>query len=107
MPPAERAAKSPGPLSEINAFKAIDTFLDLGRSGQSRLAAVRELNAAEAPLFLRHLRELVRLGVVGTEVLEVDGEPRQAFVDTAYADPRLRNAPQYRRRPPVHLDMRG
>lgn len=96
-----------GEGSEVEVFRAVDQFLDLGRRSQGRLGAFRALNSGEQALFASHLRDLLRLGIVGTETLEVHGEPRHVFVDTAYADPQLRDASQYRRRPAAQLDLRA
>lgn len=93
--------------SEVAVFKALDDFLDLGSSGQARSARLQQLGRSESSLFFKHLQELVRLGVVGTESLEVHGQTRQSFVETEYADPQLRNAPLQRSRLRSPLDLKG
>ena len=93
--------------SAVQVFEALDQFMDLGQRSGSRLAGFHGLNKDERALFASHLSQLSRLGIVGTETLEVRGLPRQSFVETAYADPELRDAPQYRRRPSAPLDLRG
>jgi len=94
-----------GNSGTVAAFDAIDAFLDLSGPGPAKLQKLHALNPAEQSLFMRHLSELIRFGVVGTETLEVDGQTRHTFAETRYADPTLHGARRQRLRTP--LDLRG
>ena len=95
------------PEDAVTAFGAIDAFLDLSAPPATRFQKLAELNPAEQSLFMRHLSELIRFGVVGFETRDFEGQPRQSFVETTYADPSLRSAPPYRQRLRTPLDLRG
>lgn len=63
------------------------------------------LSAEERDSFLKMLANLLQQGVVGTETLEVNGQPRDTFVSARMADPELAHARPYR--PGTWLDQRG
>jgi hypothetical protein len=103
-PPAPPHEETPNP---VNAFKAIDAFLDLSGPSPVKAQRLQALNPAEQSLFMRHLGELLRFGIVGIETFDFAGQPRQGFAETTYADPALRSAAPHRPRLRTPLDLRA
>ncbi len=86
------------------AFGAISEALDLSSGGRDPVENATALSGEERAIFLKMLARLLQRGVVGTEILHVNGRPRETFVSTRMADPELAHARPYR--PGEHLDRR-
>lgn len=82
----------------FQAIDAVDVVLDLSRGARDLLGVVYGLPKDGLHEFLKLSADLLRQGIAGTETLEVRGEPYKSFVPSRMADPRLRDAPLYRRR---------
>lgn len=88
----EEARPDPGAV-----FDAIDLALDLNHNGPRDLAgAMKKLSAAECEEFLTMLAELLQQGVIGTETLDVNGEPYTCHLPARLGDSRLMHAKPWR-----------
>jgi len=88
-------APASGPADEIKAARAADRFFNLG-SG-SRFSSWDGLSSQERPLFVKMVAELARQGLIGFEVVEIDGRPHKSFITTQIGDPLTSHAPLYDR----------
>lgn len=75
-------------------YDKVDKFLNLGDSDRLDIG---ELNEAERKEFLKMLSALIKKGIVGYEVLDVNGKPEKHFVDTKIGDKRIYGAKLYKR----------
>ena len=82
----------------VKVAGAVDLTLDLTRSSRNVLGAIFGLSTEGLQDFLKITSDLLKAGVVGREVVEVNGQPRETFTDARIADPALRDAPPYRGR---------
>jgi len=76
-------------------YDKVDKFLNLGDSDR---LDVGELNEAERKEFLKMLTALIKKGLVGYEVLDVNGKPEKHFVDNQIGDKRLKGAKLYKKK---------
>lgn len=76
-------------------YDKIDKFLKLGDSDR---LDVGELNEAERKEFLKMLSALIKKGIIGYEVLDVNGKPEKHFVDNQIGDKRLKGAKLYKKK---------
>ncbi len=76
-------------------YDKVDKFLNLGDSDRLDIG---ELNEAERKEFLKMLSALIKKGIVGYEVLEVNGKPEKHFVDNQIGDKRLKGAKLYKKK---------
>ena len=74
------------------AFKKLDDFLNLGKP--DRLSA-DDLNPAEKEEFLKMLAYSLKKGIVGYEILEVNGKPEKHYIVNQIGDDRLKGAKLY------------
>lgn len=100
-PPYERAVPGANALAVAGA---VDLAFDLTRSPRHVLGAIQGLDKDSLNDFLTITSNLLRAGIVGREILDVDGRPRETFTSARMADPALRGAPPYRR---ARLDVRA
>jgi hypothetical protein len=89
-PPVQNDAN---PISVINA---VEGFLDLGNS--DRLGEYSSLSDSEKEKFNKMLGKLLKAGVIGYEILEVDGQKEKHFLSTQIGDERLYNAKRYNKK---------
>ncbi len=73
-------------------YDRIDKFLNLGRPDRLDIS---DLNSAERDEFLKMLADLIRKGIVGFEVLEVNGKPEKHYIVNQIGDERLKGAKLY------------
>ena len=66
--------------------------LDLSGGGRGVSNVVGDLSPSSRAEYLEILGRLLQAGVVGTERLEVGGEPYTSFASTRFADPRVAHA---------------
>lgn len=90
--------------NEIDVFDAVDEALNLTKENRNPIDVFHNLDASDVDSFLAMLTELLQSGVVGTELLDLGGEPYQSFVTNGMGDPRLDGAKPYRGR---NLDLRA
>jgi len=76
------------------AFSKLDNFLNLGKSDR---LDITELNESEKKEFLKMLAVLLQKGIVGYEVLEVNGKPEKHYVVNQIGDKRIQCAKIYKR----------
>jgi hypothetical protein len=76
------------------AFAKIDQFLNLGRPDRLDIS---DLNAGEKKEFLKMLASLLKEGVVGYEILEVNGKPEKHYIVNEIGDQRIKGAKLYRK----------
>ncbi|KAF0151857.1 MAG: hypothetical protein FD143_1571 [Ignavibacteria bacterium] len=76
-------------------YDKIDKFMNLGE--RDRLD-ISDLNDEEKKEFLKILSALIKRGVVGYEVLEVNGKPEKQFVENQIGSDRLKGAKLYSRK---------
>lgn len=96
-------AKNPAPsdtsesriLPTGSLFDAVGVVLDLSSEARDVMGAVASLEGEERNMFLDIIASVFQQGVVGTETLEVDGQPYESFVTTRLGDPKLMHAKPY------------
>lgn len=76
------------------AFKKIDDFLNLGKPDRLDTS---DLSPAEKEEFLKILANLLKKGVVGYEILEVNGKPEKHYIVNQIGDERIRGAKLYKK----------
>lgn len=81
------------PMSVINA---VEGFLDLGNS--DRLEGYFSLSESEKEKFAKALGKLLKAGIIGYEILEVNGQKEKHFLSTQIGDERLYNAKRYNKK---------
>jgi hypothetical protein len=72
-----------------------DKFLNLGNSDRTKLS---KMNAAEKDEFLKMLATTLKKGIVGYEVLNVNGKPEKHFVENEIGDERIYGAKLYKKK---------
>jgi hypothetical protein len=98
---AKKTVPGSGPKDSIEisdtakVYDRIDKFLNLGRPDR---LDVSDLNDSEKKEFLKMLSDLIKRGVVGYEVLEVNGRPEKHFIVNQIGDERLYGAKLYNRK---------
>ena len=75
-------------------FKRLDDFLNLGKSDRLN---IDDLNPKEKDEFLKMLSDLIKKGVVGYEVLDVNGKPEKHYIDLEIGDQRIKGARLWRK----------
>lgn len=78
--------------STPKVFKAVDEFLNLGKSSGD---SVRNLAPEERDEFFKVIAKLIQNGVIGYEYLEVEGKKEKHFLANQIGNHRLRGAEQY------------
>lgn len=73
-------------------YDRIDKFLNLGRPDRLEIG---DMNSAERDEFLKMLADLLKKGIVGYEVLEVNGKPEKHYIVNQVGDERLKGAKLY------------
>jgi len=76
------------------AFAKIDSFLNLGKSDR---LDTDDLNEEEKKEFLKMLADLIKEGIVGYEVLEVNGKPERHYIVNQIGDERIYDAKLYKK----------
>lgn len=76
-------------------YDKVDKFLNLGDSDRLDIG---ELNEVERKEFLKLLSALIKKGIVGYEVLDVNGKPEKHFIDNQIGDERLKGAKLYKKK---------
>ncbi|MFA7419028.1 MAG: hypothetical protein WCZ90_05010 [Melioribacteraceae bacterium] len=77
------------------AYDKLDKFLNLG--DPDRLD-VKNLSEAERKEFLKMLTALIKKGIVGYEVLDVNDKPEKHFIENQIGDERTRGAKLYKKK---------
>ena len=75
-------------------FDKIENFLNLGKPDRLNLS---DLNSEEKEEFLKILAKLIQNGIVGYEILEVDGKPEKHFIVNRIGDKRTYNSKLYKK----------
>lgn len=75
-------------------YDRIDKFLNLGRPDR---LDVGDLNQAEREEFLKILTNLIRKGIVGFEVLEINGKPEKHYIVNQIGNERIYGAKLYKK----------
>ncbi len=78
-------------------FKKIDDFFNLGKPNR---LSTEGMSKEEKDEFLQVLAALLKEGIVGYEVLEVDGKPEKHFIVNQIGNERIRGAKLYKDRLP-------
>ncbi|MBI2420397.1 MAG: hypothetical protein HYV28_21255 [Ignavibacteriales bacterium] len=76
------------------AFSKVEKFLDMNNPNRLN---INDLNDAEKEEFLKMLVGAIKEGVVGYEVLEVNGLPEKHFLVNEIGDKRLNGAKPYKK----------
>ena len=77
------------------AFSKVEKFLSLGRPDR---LDIDDLNEEEKKEFLKMLSALLKKGIVGYEILEVNGKPEKHYIVNQIGDERLNGAKVYKRK---------
>lgn len=72
----------------------LDNFMNLGSSNRLDLDG---LNETEKEEFLKMMADLIQNGIIGYEVLEIDGKPEKHDILMQIVDPRTRGAKLYKK----------
>ena len=75
-------------------FNKLDNFMNLGKRDRFN---VSDLNDEEKKEFLKMLSELLKRGIVGYEVLEVNGKPEKHYIVNQIGDQRIYGAKLYKK----------
>lgn len=76
-------------------FDKLDKFLNLGRSNR---LDIDDLNDKEKEEFLKMLSELIKRGVIGYEILEVNGKPEKHYIVNQIGNQRIYGAKLYKKK---------
>ncbi len=76
-------------------YDKVDKFLNLG--GKDRLE-ISGLNNEEKTEFIKMVSALINKGIVGYEVLEVNGKPEKHFLENQIGNERLKGAKTYNKK---------
>lgn len=76
------------------ALDKLDKFLNLGRSDRLDLEG---LNDAEKEEFIKMLAALLKRGIVGYEILEVNGKPEKHYIVNQIGNERIYGAKLYKK----------
>jgi hypothetical protein len=76
------------------AFAKLDNFLNLGKSDRLDTS---DLNEEERKEFLKMLSDLIKKGIVGYEILEVNGKPEKHYIVNQIGDERTYGAKLYKK----------
>lgn len=77
------------------AFSKLDDFLNLGKRDRLDLS---DLNEAEKEEFLKMMAALLKKGIVGYEILEVNGKPEKHYIVNQVGDKRVYGAKLYNKK---------
>lgn len=75
--------------SSMNAFKKIDSFLNLGDSDRLDTS---DLTPEEKKEFFKMLTKLIDKGIVGYEEYEINGQKEKRYIVNQIGDQRLKDA---------------
>ncbi|MBS1536150.1 MAG: hypothetical protein JST20_00210 [Bacteroidetes bacterium] len=75
-----------------NVFKKVESFMN---AGSSKDILLNDLTPDEKEQFLKILAGLLKEGIIGYEILEVNGKPEKHFLVNQIGDRRLYGAKQY------------
>ena len=70
----------------------MDSFLNLGDPGR---VDVGNMSPADKKEFIKIVANLLHKGVVGYEVLDVNGQPEKHFIENEIGDERIKGAKLY------------
>lgn len=76
------------------ALGKLDKFLNLGRSNR---LDIDDLNDSEKEEFIKMLAALLKRGIVGYEILEVNGKPEKHYIVNQIGNERLYGAKLYKK----------
>jgi len=76
-------------------FDKLDKFLNLGRTNR---LDIDDLNDKEKEEFMKMLSELIKRGIVGYEILEVNGKPEKHYIVNQIGNERIYGAKLYKKR---------
>lgn len=101
-PPAKLISdlKNEKPIDKIEisntakAFAKLDNFLNLGKKDRLDTS---DLNEEEKKEFLKMLAKLLQEGIVGYEILEVNGRPEKHYIVNQIGDERIKGAKLFNR----------
>lgn len=77
------------------AFDRLNDFMNLGKPGRMDIS---DLSPEEREEFLKMLADLLKNGIVGYEVREVDGKPEKHFIVNEIGDERLYGTKLYKKK---------
>ncbi|MGK9368470.1 hypothetical protein ACSSWA_06180 [Melioribacter sp. Ez-97] len=76
-------------------FDKLDKFLNLGRKDRLDIG---DLNEAEKEEFMKMLAALIKRGIVGYEVLEINGRPEKHYIVNQIGNERTYGAKLYNKK---------
>ena len=68
------------------AFDKLNDFMNLGKPGRMDIS---DLSTEEREEFLKMLADMLKNGIIGYEIREVDGKPEKHFIVNQIGDKRL------------------
>lgn len=68
------------------AFDKLNDFMNLGKPGRMDIS---DLSPEEREEFLKMLADILKQGIIGYEIREVDGKPEKHFIVNQIGDERL------------------
>ncbi|MBX3006648.1 MAG: hypothetical protein KF816_01345 [Melioribacteraceae bacterium] len=93
-------SKNEKPIDKIEisntakAFAKLDNFLNLGKKDRLDTS---DLNEEEKKEFLKMLAKLLQEGIVGYEILEINGKPEKHYIVNQIGDERIKGAKLYKK----------
>ena len=90
--PAPHSQRAGHDADHVKINQAIADTLDLSLPSRNPFQIVEELRPEDQEVYLEQLARLLREGIVGTETLDVRGQPYTSFASTRFADPELAHA---------------
>lgn len=92
LPKKEKVSDKIEISNTSKAFDKLNDFLNLGKPGRMDIS---DLSSEERKEFLKMLSELLKSGIIGYEIKEVDGKPEKHFIVNQIGDKRLYGAKLY------------
>jgi hypothetical protein len=80
--------------NKAKAFAKLDSFLNLGKKDRLDTS---DLNEEEKKEFLKMLAKLLQEGIVGYEILEINGKPEKHYIVNQIGDERIKGAKLYKK----------
>jgi len=89
---AVRQARKNNVSLTSNVFKKVESFMN---AGSSKDILLNDLSPDEKEQFLKILSALLKEGIIGYEILEVNGKPEKYFLVNQLGNSRLYGAKRY------------
>lgn len=94
QPPGSEVPKDSLEISDTSkVFSQVDKFLNLGDPDRLNLG---KMSPSDKKEFIKVVADLAQRGIMGYEILKVNGEPEKHFIENEIGDSRIKGAKLYR-----------